>query len=269
MAQRRNKQGEVRSGAFSLPTGYLSPSQITSYLRCPRSYYYRYVEKLIIPPALALVEGSSNHKALETNNRHKIAKGKDLPVKQVVEAFKDDFATRKKEIEDWEEDSERNVLARGEAMLSCYMTKLAPVILPVSAEEMIMTEIGGVPIKMVIDLTENRKGVGLQVNDYKTVNKMKSQSQADQDLQLGMYGIEKKAKQVAFICLFKSQAARVERVASAMTQARAAIVEETIISVADAISRGAFPLCDSTIVYTCSERFCGYWNRCKGKRRKG
>ena len=29
------------SGGFKLPQGYLSPSQIDMYLRCPRQYYFR------------------------------------------------------------------------------------------------------------------------------------------------------------------------------------------------------------------------------------
>lgn len=43
----------------------LSPTKITTYLRCPRSYYYQYVEKATVPKSPAMVVGSVVHEVIQ------------------------------------------------------------------------------------------------------------------------------------------------------------------------------------------------------------
>lgn len=45
--------------------GWLSPSQVTSYLRCPQCWYLERVEKIAKPLGISLIVGSTVHKAVE------------------------------------------------------------------------------------------------------------------------------------------------------------------------------------------------------------
>jgi hypothetical protein len=251
---------------YELPKGHLSPTQVSSYLRCPRAYYYAYVENIRVAPPLALVEGGTHHEVLKINNQHKIEKQQDLETSFMLTVFKDLFSENKREIGDWEGEDEKSVLSRGENIIKNYMTLLAPEIKPVKAEQEVCVDINGVPVQMFPDLVEEDS-----VIDYKVVGRPKTQRDADVDLQLGMYALAEKKEKVSFVFLLKSassSARTVGRVPSKVDASRLFIVEQVVTSVADAISRGAFPMCDASIVYTCSPERCGFWPMCKGKREK-
>lgn len=47
------------------PTKALSPSKINTFMKCPREFFYHYVEKRPSPPNIHLVKGSVIHKVLE------------------------------------------------------------------------------------------------------------------------------------------------------------------------------------------------------------
>lgn len=53
----------------------LSPTQITSYLACPRKWYYEYVEKIKVPEKFPLVRGQVVHSVCEEFFRWKPASG--------------------------------------------------------------------------------------------------------------------------------------------------------------------------------------------------
>ena len=44
--------------------------------RCQMQFYYRRIENLIVPPAVAMVIGSATHRSVEANMRKKIETGK-------------------------------------------------------------------------------------------------------------------------------------------------------------------------------------------------
>ncbi len=52
--------------------GYISISQVLTYLRCPESYRRKYILRESEPPSVALVEGGAHHRALEQANRYQI-----------------------------------------------------------------------------------------------------------------------------------------------------------------------------------------------------
>jgi len=62
---------------------YLSFSQLSMFLRCPRQYEFRYIHGLKIPPSGAMVQSKVRHQTLEQNYRQKIQSSKDLRVEQV------------------------------------------------------------------------------------------------------------------------------------------------------------------------------------------
>jgi len=57
------KVGEV--GGFILPSRVQSPSSITTYKKCPRKYYYSYIEKLEQKQSIHTIRGSIAHSVLD------------------------------------------------------------------------------------------------------------------------------------------------------------------------------------------------------------
>lgn len=66
-------------------TKALSPSKINSYYKCPREFYYNYVEKIKTRPNIHLIKGSVIHKVLEDFYRAY----KPNPKKVLSKLFKD------------------------------------------------------------------------------------------------------------------------------------------------------------------------------------
>lgn len=246
-----------------LPKGYLSKSAIEMYLRCPQQYYRRYIKGIKEPPGVALVEGSAHGEALNFNNLTYIKSKSNLPVRVVVEKFCDEFSTRSREVpkQDWIQTGQTKdkVIARGKLLLPNYFKAWGNIIRPISVEEYIEVSMGGVPVVGYIDVdTEER------IWDYKVVGKMKSQGEADTDIQLSIYSRAKKKRQVGFMCLTKTANAVVGGVTSKRTNGDWTAADELIKSVADAIKKGAFPMCHPG-GWNCSSRFCGFWSDCRGK----
>jgi hypothetical protein len=262
---KRNESGlQILTPDEELPKGYLSVSQIEMYLRCPKQYEYRYVKGLIQPPAVALVEGSCHHNALEMNNINKFKNDTDFDSKTVLEKFLDEFADKKKEIpkSEWISSGENaNIInERGRNLIKNYMKEVAPTIKPFCLpEKRFEVELGGVPILGFIDLVEEK-----EVIDYKVTKAAKSQIVADNSIQLSVYSYAEKKKNVSFCCLTKTKASAVRITSSSRNDGDYAAVDAIIGSVVNGIKAGNFPLCDPTNSFPCSEKYCGYWKQCKG-----
>ena len=89
-----------------LPRGYLSPSSVGMYLKCPRQFAFRYCDGLTAPPGVALVEGSSYHEVLQIDNRGAMVRGEHMDQDSMMDAFRDTFGEKKREIGDWEGDDD-------------------------------------------------------------------------------------------------------------------------------------------------------------------
>lgn len=251
-----------------LPRGYLSVSQINMYQRCPKQYEYRYIDGIKSPPTIALKEGSTHHDVMEAVGVE-FMKKRIVPVKTRIEMFCDLFSTHKKDIDkkEWAMSgcSPSDVLNRGALLIEDYyaferdnLKHIRPASQP---EEKFEILIGGVPVLGFIDTTT----LGLGVIDYKVVSKCKSQSETDHDLQLTIYSAVKKNPLVGFMCFVKSKTPKVQLVQSRRSQKDFRYSKLLVSSVADAIKKGAFPLCSPTGNYLCNERWCGYWKMCRGK----
>jgi putative RecB family exonuclease len=250
---------------LTIPQGYMSSSQVSMYLRCPMQYCFRYIKKVKSPPAVALVEGTCHHEAIGMNNEHFVSVNKNLRTPVVIEKFADEFSTVAPTIpkQEWKMSGETkdSVIARGRLMLTNYMTNAAPIIRPVKKPERKAELVfGGVPFLMFIDCEEKKR-----VIDYKTTSSKKSSTDADLDLQLTIYAKATGKEEVAFCCLTKTKAADVVIVPSHRVKKDFDMGEDTVRGVVDAIRKGAFPMCDPTNTFPCSEKWCGYWKMCRGR----
>ena len=73
--------------------GYISISQVLTYLRCPESYRRKYILREPEPPSVALVEGGAHHRALEQANRYQIDLGEPIDVDEHLELFGETFTS--------------------------------------------------------------------------------------------------------------------------------------------------------------------------------
>jgi hypothetical protein len=261
------QERSILTTKLQIPKGYLSPSQIEMYLRCPQQYKMRYVDGISSPPAVALVEGSSHHEALAENNKTVIRGRGNLKTAEVVDAFVQSFNRRKKEIEDWEGDDENTVVNRGRAMLQAYMKEFAPKFVAVQQEFDVFMQIGPLRVQGITDAKGMVDGDRPSVVDYKTVARSKSQAELESSLQLSFYaGVEAATGDedfdVGYVNLLKSGKVNPQFVPYEPRRVR--WFRAVALSVADAISRGCFPM-TSPDSWACSERFCGYWSRCRGR----
>lgn len=258
---------------------HLSCSQISMYLRCPKQYEFRYIDGIKEPPGVALIEGTSHHDTNEINNIHKMKTGKDKPAKAQSKAFADIFNTNSKEIKKWDEKKDV-IIQRGQKLQEYYIQKVAPRLFPSMVEDYVEINLGGIKIIGYMDVggklaslikTKVKEDIAL---DYKITSRLKSEDQLKSDLQLTFYGWQFSAKnekinrdnmKVGFCVFKKAKVPVVEIQAIQFAWERIRWFRYLALQVANSISLGAFPPCDSTFNPLCSPTYCGYYRRCKGR----
>lgn len=242
-------------------------SSISTWLRCPRQYRFRYLEGKKEPPKISLLEGSSHHAALEMNNRHKMSRGFDLKASTLTEKFMDELRGRTREADglDWEEECEDNLYNRGVIWHKDYIKYHAPGIVPDIVEERFEKEIKlagkDVVISGVVDLGYSKK-----VSDYKTASPFGFQSRKkgiDHDLQLSFYAWATGRKVVENICFVKKAVPEVGILQSHRDARQILWALQVAGQVLEAIEKDCFPMCDPSN-WACSEKYCGYWKSCRG-----
>ena len=243
----------------------ISFSGASTYLKCGKQYFFRYVEGRKDVPGIALIEGSSHHTALEKNNLHKKVKGKDLKAGVLTDTFVNELRTRVKAEErvNWQDENEGKLIKRAKVWHTDYIRKYAPKINPIMVEEKfeIPVKVEGVEFKLkgVIDL-----GLKSKVLDYKTLARAKNQYDTNQDLQLTLYAYAAKKMKVGFIQFLKTANPQVGVIESSRTLAQMEWALKVVKEVVLSIRAGAFPMTQPTN-WWCSSRFCGYWKLCRGK----
>ena len=170
---------------MELPKSYLSASQINMYLRCPLSYYYRYVEGLIIPPGSSLTKGKAVHSGVEFNYKQKLETKKDLPVNQILEYTSAEFDSLAEETQwDMEKGKAKDETIK---LTQLYCTEISPKVQPVAVEEKVEVTFDNADYTLLgyIDVIDD-KGF---VRDTKTTGRTPSESVIVNNLQLAAYSL--------------------------------------------------------------------------------
>jgi hypothetical protein len=167
---------------YDLPSAYLSHSQVSLFLQCPRKYEYQYVQKRRQPPTGALAYGTAIHKALEVAYTYKRDSRAVPPPEYVLQAFLEAWGQKKHvpfDSGDWNSHAALGVLS-----LQAYHAQLLPHHTPVHMEVSHSMDVGdGLQYTGVIDLyTEEGR-----VIDFKTAKRMWTDAQARETTQLTGY----------------------------------------------------------------------------------
>ena len=258
---------------IGLPAGPLSYTQVSTYLICPHRYKLMYVDKLPrVGYSPRLILGSVTHTGLET--LLKLKKGgqpfKPVPAFSAMDTAFAGYLGRDDGPTGTDLVIMRQWLAACKKIVEFWGKNYMPKYNPTSIEESLYVLIDGIPMVVKLDFIDNDECV----YDFKLSSKAKSQSTADNSLQLGLYTIGTKLHRAGFISLIspiqKSRKAkwtpRIEEVTSMKNPGDKEWTVGVVGGIKNSITLGSFPYCDPES-WACSSEYCDCWLVCRGRRR--
>ena len=260
-----------------LPRGYLSPSSIQSYLMCPKAWEYDYLHKQERTSSPAADEGKAFHAAVEFIHR-KMEQGEDWDLTEVLDgpwtkAVTDYASQAGFSPEDMDayfsEAGLPEMRERATEFIQQwdrYYLKGKPFSSIHTVEEAVEGEIGGIPTRGFIDLTywfkhpEVKKRSIKRIVDFKVVKRAKSEKDALNSIQLGIYSILTGVRNVGFVSCSKTTG-KVTTQFVTLEDSHLRRVKGVVRSVAEAIKKRSFPYCDPSH-WKCSPMFCDAFEVC-------
>jgi hypothetical protein len=241
------------------PGAVLSPTQVRTFLNCSARWWFKY--GLGEPEAKnsALALGSAVHRTLEVNFREKVTTKEDLDTLGVVALFRSEWQGQMEQTE-FRDDEDPAALGKvGEQLVAKYMDEAAPWIQPVVVETDVAGEIGGVPVRGVVDLLDEEG----RVVDVKTSARKPSGVSPDYAFQLATYrqitpGASGEAR---LDTLVKTKTVQLVQQAYTVGSQDVQATEVLYPFVQTGIANGLyFPNRQSL---TCSRRNCAFWRQCE------
>jgi len=252
---------------------YLSFSQVSMFLRCGKSYEFRYLENKKIPPGIAMIKGSSVHGGIEFNSIQKIQSRIDLPKSDIVDAAVTAFNTQITEEIQLSDDErgigKKEIIGRAKdsvvTISELYVDSVAPTIQPIEVEKTIMIDIpDSQPIMAVLDCIDEKH----VVHDYKVTGKSKNQNEADTSLQLSVYAMAHKElygtlpKKLVLDTMVELKTPKYQAIETTRDEDCYVKIYRISQAVQKAIAAGIFlPPAEGS--WNCSSRFCGYYDICE------
>lgn len=249
-----------------------SQSKLGMFTRCGMQYKFRYIDGLRIPPGVALIVGTATHKAVEYDLTNKIQSGELLPLEAVQDlaalAFKANWNASEVKVDE-DELAEAGSMAKvkGAAsdkavrLASLHHRKVAPSISPVHIERYFRLELKGYPFDLdgFMDVQEPDA-----VRDTKTTGKSPSKDEADNSMQLTMYGLafrslegRNPAKLILDYLVDKKEPQEVTQTSERSDEDYRRLVMRAERA-HEAIDKGVFIPTDPSN-WVCSAKWCGYW----------
>ena len=265
---------------LTLPSDHYSPSQSGMYRKCGEQYRLRYVEGLRMPPAGAMLTGTGVHDGAAARHIERMNHDTEMPRQDVIDVSVASFddrlddegielrgeeATIGKEIVVAEARDKTAILAGG------YSDLIAPQVPhPIAVEERFELDVEALGIKLVgiMDLAQDVEGL-VAMEDLKTGKKKHGQADVDASDQLTFYAMGWQATRgklpdsVALRSLRELKAGPKQDLVTGVRTADHVLKLLRIITVTcQAISAGVF-IPAPPDAWWCSEKWCGYWNRCR------
>ena len=239
-------------------------------MKCPRQYEFRYVKGLVIPPKGIMVQGTAYHGALKENFQYKIKKKEDLDIKDLVDAYDTSWNKAVKgEIKDkgeeeeigdqieWGDDKPDALKDEGFRMVQFYHKAYAPVIIPVEVEKEASRNITpDILLHGYLDLVTAEK-----IIDHKLKGRKMSDDDVKQDTQAFAYCFLKNMPDFEFHCAVKTKTPVVYVLPAKKTADEINWWLEQVKLISRQMDTGIAP--PNSKGWHCSEKFCGYWDRCR------
>lgn len=246
---------------------YLSASRITKYQTCPEAFRRTYVEGKRSPPNARMAEGKTVHSLVELALKIKKSEGR-MPLSEEVldhtntlfdASFGDVEGVGSTELDKWRTSTQK--------LYELWHKTIGPSVVPLEIEKRIELPIAGVKVIGFIDLIDGANGKE-SVIDLKVAKRGKTDRDAKNSLQLGIYSYATKIYDVGFDSLVrdpdkpKDPAIRLAR--ATLSPGDHTWIEEVVDSMANAVVAGVYPKA-SLDSWLCSEKWCGHWSECRGK----
>ncbi len=236
------------------------------YLRCGIQWEFRYIKGIIVPPAGAMIRGKALDQAANEHYRLKVRDGTGLKVSDFRDIAVETHDSETDVVWDESRDKSRDMLVKA---AEAYHTTIATQLTPRSEEDVqlrldkkIQFSDMDIPIICIIDLVT----AGEWIIDTKLKGKVPSQAEVDRNLQLSTYAMATGLTQVGLAVAQPSGKATL--VMSTRGEGDTIATSGIYRRVWQAIKAGIAlpPTSDS---WACTEKWCGYWNRCRlGKRNR-
>jgi len=258
---------------------HISATQLEMWWKCQEQWRRRYVEREVIPPGMALLQGKSYHSAAEANGRQKIDSHADLPGVDIVEVAVSSFEAGV--IEGYEltkaEAARGAKVVLGEnkdqvaALAALYALEQAPDYQPVMVEHRsrIVLSQASHDILAVTDLIDDQH----RVVDFKTAKRKQPQSAADESTQLTIYAAAclresgREPAEVRLDCAVKNKTPSRQVLSSHRSKGDYAALAKRIdatIAAITAACKGDVPFCPASPgAWWCGANWCGYYRTCE------
>lgn len=240
-------------------------SKLNQFEKCPRQFYYRWVEGLKRPPSSALTLGSAVDAGVTHNLQTKIQSGALASAAEVLDSFSTEFDKRRSET-DWGDDDPGEQKDLGANLVSAHYLEIAPSIDPAAVQQTFELKPEGRSYTLygTIDLIE-KSGV---IADTKTSAKPYAADKVAIDIQPAMYTYAQEAltgvrPEFRYDVLLKTGKTKTQQVRGVVGQQSIDLLFDRLDTMNRAIAAGSFPLSpDLPGNWWCSRRFCGYHDIC-------
>ncbi len=176
---------------YELPNGYLSASSIGTLLTCPRMFELKYIQRILTPPSIAQVTGTTLHRTFEeyyrtamtSAHRYTPNQVKDLAVTMLEDTISTDecYVTA---------DEQSSAMDTVQDLAACYVEHVAGTIMPLAVEEQhVWLARCGVPMLAYIDLRHQLPDGGEGIIDYKVTTKRWTPDKLANSLQFNLYSL--------------------------------------------------------------------------------
>jgi hypothetical protein len=276
-----------------LPRRYLSISQATKFIKCPRQWALTYVEGKTQKTSIRMLNGVFTHAAVEKVLTRRLETGEIPSLEMATDAYSDAFEQNKKMVDDWENQEPGQAKDTGIRCTTTFHQKVAPSSTPIAVERefhlVIKSEDGKTRLPVLgridsvqaqvlneeayqrirEDLNRGKEVRVLQrLHDLKVSTDRWSKDDVLNDLQFAVYAHAESTPDVRVDNIYsgrgKAPNPRFEPIDAVISKKHADHCLEVMQGVAQGIASGLFPMTDPSNWY-CSERWCGQWRNCRGK----
>lgn len=244
------------------------------YLGCQLQFQYRYLDGLIRPPGVALLVGSTVHKAAEVNLIAKRDQGSPLDAESVADLASTEFDRRWSEegeiALDEDERAKGRDMVKGEAkdesvrLAALHATDLVPLLEPLHVERSVRVKVEG--IRNELEGTFDLQTTDRKLHDLKTSGKKLSVDSITDSVQMRLYSVLAEAAdgvkptKLALDVVQKNKKPLAYIVESPVFSSSKPILD-LIARMEKGIELGVFQPADPTS-YRCRPMYCGYYRDC-------
>lgn len=275
--------GDEVDKSIQLPKGYLSPSAIDTFLKCPKKYEFYYLHNIPTPSTPALAKGLAVHAGIELYYLSKMD-NKELRVDDVVEYSVDSLQKNIKEKEISVSTTEYNSMESNvKQASSLYVEHIGRHTTPKKVESELKCVIAGVPIvgytDLIREMTDEEKSVQsyllaqgsitpeqalneLVIADNKTSAKKWMKSNLENSIQLVLYSIGTGIIKQEIHNIVWGRDTSLHVLSHMCSDEQIIHVTNIVRDVGRAISSGVFPRC-APGNWWCTEKFCPYYKLCR------